>query len=341
MKRFLLSLALCLCSLTATFAQFSGSGSGTESDPYLIFYADQLTQVRNFLGKSGVYFKLMSDIDLTDWIEENSPNQGWQPIGVSSSKFNGIFDGNNHTISNLNIDRPSTDGVGLFGYADGATFKNIVIDETTITGQGDVGAVCGNASSSTFSNCTVTATISAKSNSVGGIAGFASGTFTNNKVANTAINGNDNTGGIVGSTQNSTFTSNDVSATIEGKNNVGGMTGYSNSSCSLDNNIAKCNIVGVDNVGGLIGQSSYGSGEYVSLKKSAFYGTIKAQSSVGGIIGLFTTASINGTPTINKCYSVSDIKATGDNIGGILGKGNLYNNIRLTISNTYHSAILR
>ena len=73
MKRFLLSLALCLCSLTAAFAQFSGSGSGTENDPYLIFYADQLTQVRNFLGKSGVYFKLMSDIDLADWIEENSP----------------------------------------------------------------------------------------------------------------------------------------------------------------------------------------------------------------------------------------------------------------------------
>ena len=84
MKRLLLSLALCLCSLTATFAQFSGSGSGTENDPYLIFYADQLTQVRNFLGKSGVYFKLMADIDLTDWIEENSPirvgNQSVYPL---------------------------------------------------------------------------------------------------------------------------------------------------------------------------------------------------------------------------------------------------------------------
>lgn len=251
MKRFLLSLALCLCSLTAAFAQFSGSGSGTENDPYLIFYADQLTQVRNFLGKSGVYFKLMSDIDLTDWIEENSPNQGWQPIGVSSSKFQGIFDGNNHTISNLNIDRPSSSAVGLFGYADGATFNNIVIVETTITGNGDVGAVCGNASSSTFSNCKVTATINAKGNTVGGIAGSASGTFTNNKVTNTTINGNDNVGGIVGYTGNATFTSNDVSAMIGGKNQVGGILGNTSSDyCSFDNNIVKCNIVGVDNVGG-------------------------------------------------------------------------------------------
>lgn len=337
MKRFLLSLALCLCSLTATFAQFSGSGSGTENDPYLIFYADQLTQVRNFLGKSGVYFKLMSDIDLTDWIEENSPNQGWQPIGVPSSKFQGFFDGNNHTISNLNIDRPSTDGVGLFGYADGATFKNIVIDETTITGNGDVGAVCGNASSSTFSDCKVTATLNAKGNTVGGIAGAAGGTFTNNKVANTVINGNDNVGGIVGYTENSTFTSNDVSATIEGKNEVGGICAFSRGNCSLDDNIAKCSIVGNDNVGGLIGQTAPVFDGTLSLSKCAFYGTIKAHSSVGGIIGFSSYAY---TVNISNCYSVSDIQAIGDNIGGILGYKNYLNGSScypLTISNSYHS----
>lgn len=340
MKRILLSLALCLCSLTATFAQFSGSGSGTENDPYLIFYADQLTQVRNFLGKSGVYFKLMSDIDLTDWIEENSPNQGWQPIGVSSSKFQGIFDGNNHTISNLNIDRPSSSGVGLFGYADGATFQNIVIDETTITGNGDVGAVCGNASSSTFSNCKVTATINAKGNTVGGIAGSANGTFTNNKVTNTTINGNDNVGGIVGdNTGTSTFTSHEVSATIKGNNNVAGILGYSGSSCSFDKNIAKCSIVGNDNVGGLVGKSYENSYTGFSLNKCAFYGTIKGRSSVGGIMG----CSNRSTEKISNCYSVSDIQATGDYIGGILGykdsDPDRYYTIfyPCTISNSYHS----
>ena len=334
MKRFLLSLALCLCSLTAAFAQFSGSGSGTENDPYLIFYADQLTQVRNFLGKSGVYFKLMSDIDLTDWIEENSPNQGWQQIGVSSSKFQGIFDGNNHTISNLNINRPSADGVGLFGYANGATFKNIVIDETTITGNGDVGPVCGNASSSTFSNCKVTATINAKGNTVGGIAGSASGTFTNNKVTNTTINGNDNVGGNVGYTGNATFTSNYVSAMIGGKNQVGGILGNSSSNCSFDNNIVKCNIVGVDNVGGLIGQIMQQEKLPLKIKKCAFYGTIKAHSRVGGVIGLFYSF---GNCDISNCYSICDIQATGDRIGGILGQKEGGYRASWSISNSYHS----
>ena len=65
MKRLLTSLAFVLCSLL-TFAQFSGSGSGTENDPYLIFNPIQLNQMRNFLNQSGVYFKLMADIDLTE-----------------------------------------------------------------------------------------------------------------------------------------------------------------------------------------------------------------------------------------------------------------------------------
>ena len=276
----------------------------------------------------------MSDIDLADWIEENSPNQGWQPIGVSSSKFQGIFDGNNHTISNLNINRPSADGVGLFGYANGATFKNIVIDETTITGNGDVGPVCGNASSSTFSNCKVTATINAKGNMVGGIAGSASGTFTNNKVTNTTINGNDNVGGIVGYTGNATFTSNDVSAMIGGKNQVGGILGNSSSNCSFDNNIVKCNIVGVDNVGGLIGEIMQQEKLSLKIKKCAFYGTIKAHSRVGGVIGLFYSF---GNCDISNCYSICDIQATGDRIGGILGQKEGGYSASWSISNSYHS----
>jgi hypothetical protein len=47
------------------FAQFSGSGSGTENDPYLIYNENQLAQLSNFLGQSGVVFKLQKDMDST------------------------------------------------------------------------------------------------------------------------------------------------------------------------------------------------------------------------------------------------------------------------------------
>lgn len=153
MKRLLTLGALFLCSLL-TFAQFSGSGSGTENDPYLILNPIQLNQLRNFLNKSGIYFKLMADIDLTEFLEEESPSQGWQPVGKSSSAiFKGSLDGNGHTISGLWIKRENTDYVGLFGYTSGAIIKNLKIVSTTIIGKNNVGGMSGYASSTSISNC--------------------------------------------------------------------------------------------------------------------------------------------------------------------------------------------
>ena len=47
MKRFL-QLAVALFITVCVHAQFSGTGSGTSADPYLIFNPIQLDQVRNF-----------------------------------------------------------------------------------------------------------------------------------------------------------------------------------------------------------------------------------------------------------------------------------------------------
>ncbi|MBV5331097.1 hypothetical protein JZU69_01505, partial [bacterium] len=37
------------------------------------------------------------------------------PIGDATTNFTGVFDGLGHTVSNLTINRPTTDYVGLFG----------------------------------------------------------------------------------------------------------------------------------------------------------------------------------------------------------------------------------
>ena len=121
MKRFMISVALSVCTMLS-WAQFSGSGSGTENDPYLIFYADQLNQVRNFLNQKGVYFKLMSNLNLTTWLDGNNPGQRWEPIGTEAAPFKGVFDGNGKTLQGFTISRGSSTYVGLFGKTDGATF---------------------------------------------------------------------------------------------------------------------------------------------------------------------------------------------------------------------------
>ena len=94
MKRLLTLAAMFLCCMATTFAQFSGSGSGTEEDPYLILNPIQLSQMRNYLNQSGVYCKLMANIDVEEFIEDEWSSQGWLPVGNSSSQFRGVLDGN-------------------------------------------------------------------------------------------------------------------------------------------------------------------------------------------------------------------------------------------------------
>lgn len=66
---------------------FAG-GNGTQDYPYLIATAEQLNNVRNFLGEAYkyTYFQLIAPIDLSSY-----PN--WVPIGDVNNPFYGIFYG--------------------------------------------------------------------------------------------------------------------------------------------------------------------------------------------------------------------------------------------------------
>lgn len=135
--KWLVTMAIVMVALLCpqwTRAQFSGSGSGTENDPYLIFNPIQLNEVRNYLDNSNVWFKMMYDIDLEEWLADNNPTQGWQPIGNNSSKFKGHFLGMGHTITGFYINRQSTDYVGLFGYTDGAVISDLTIEGESVKG---------------------------------------------------------------------------------------------------------------------------------------------------------------------------------------------------------------
>lgn len=82
---------------SATMYAFSGQGSGTEKDPYLVTNADELFEVRNDLSAC---YKQINDIDLSEWNYGESPNMGWMPIGTSTTPFSGTYDGCNYTIKN-------------------------------------------------------------------------------------------------------------------------------------------------------------------------------------------------------------------------------------------------
>ena len=280
MKRLLTSAALFLCSLL-TFAQFSGSGSGTESDPYLIFNPIQLNQLRNFLNQSGVYFKLMADIDLVEYSEDEFGSQGWSPIGTYSTPFRGILDGNGKSINGLCINRSTTDYVGLFAHVKNATIKNLALNNVNIVGKDMVGAFWGFSSgSSKVNNCSVSGCV--KGNiCVGGCAGNGYTTLSD-VISSAIVLGNNKTGGLVGST-------------VE----------------SISNCKVYANITGFDNTGGICGCLF---SNYQTISNSTFVGDVTGNSNVGGIAGFKRNYG-----NMTKCFVAAHIVGTGDNVGGLTG----------------------
>ena len=89
---------------------------------------------------------LTADIDMTG-IDHSPIGRYTKEDGSvrDTYKFAGKFDGQFHTISNLIIDRPDDEAIGLFGFCRGnAKIKNIIMDAScSITGKNRVGSIIG------------------------------------------------------------------------------------------------------------------------------------------------------------------------------------------------------
>ena len=87
-------------------------GSGTEADPYIVEYANDMLAMNNDL-KDGepTYIKLGADIDMSS-IEE------WMPVNITEPYKTIHFDGDGHTISNMYSN--ATTMCSLFGAITGS-----------------------------------------------------------------------------------------------------------------------------------------------------------------------------------------------------------------------------
>ena len=190
---FIAAAVLIIPTTTASAASFSG-GDGSSGNPYRISTAADLAAIAQQVNNSGiahydgVYFKLYNDINLG--------GMEWAPIGKNDSTywFNGNFDGDGHTISNLTITQKTDGGfLGLFGCSRG-TIKNLFIKNVNINaayGEKAAGAICA-ANYGTIEKCGVdSGTIVDKSSGIGGISGRNYGTISQcyNKADLTTENG--------------------------------------------------------------------------------------------------------------------------------------------------------
>lgn len=264
-----------------------------------IYNADQLAyvakQVNNgVVGWDKASYKIMNDIDLSSYAN-------WSPIGNNSKPFTGTFDGNGKKFTGLTINT-KYDYIGLFGYVNEATIKNLVVENLSISGY--------NLYNSSRSNDPL-------SDQVGGLIGYSRDSIvTNSYTSGGTITGFHNVGGLIGYAENTNITCSYTTVDVIGNTYVGGLIGYFNyyggTAPTVENTHATGAITGSWYVGGLIGFKS--SGE---LKKSYAKGAVTGQTYVGGLIGKTSFGSVENT------YATGNV-TVGDfhgaiYVGGLIG----------------------
>ena len=264
----------------------------------------------------------------------------YEPI----SGFNGTFDGQGYTVSNLTFTDAEYGYIGFFGYAD----EDAVIRDLTVSvdiscigdGESDVaGLVASN--DGLIENCHVSGTISAPAcSAVGGIAGASSGVIENCTNA-AGITGHNAVAGIAGEGSGSISNcSNTADITVSGWN-AGGIAGYYGgdvTDCTnsgdlygedwhiggvvgyhYDGTVSGCSnsgaVTGVDRTGGVVGQTD---GDVLGCDNSGFVCDLPEfdwGESFGGVVGYCNMG------WLEDCGNTAQISTDTYYVGGILGAG--------------------
>lgn len=278
-----------------------------------IFTIDDLNNVRNDLTASGaslvggpisgfIGYELMNDLDFDNdahYIDKSLKTEftsglGWLPIGTSSSsnQFNTIFDGNNHKISNLLINRTTTHN-GLFGSTGLLSkIKNLSIGVKFLSGDSQTGGLVGS-NAGDVDNCSVTGTINnSTDNDCGLLIGYHDqGSITNCYSIGSVTSSSFNVGGLIGAVGNS-----------------------SSDNWSISNCYSNANVSGTSQTGGLVGFFNRGVGTVTSCYAT---GNITARGdNSGGFAGI---ASSSTSMTIISCYATGNVNSTNRDVGGFIG----------------------
>ena len=229
-------------------------------------------------------YDINGDGEKTSLKDEMTTDKGFQPIGTNEKEknFKGKFEGNAYTISNLMINRPNEDNVGLFGYIKGidsdnyATIVGLNVENIKVNGKKYVGGIVGYIHSYTDINeVTVSGNVSGEANFIGGIVGYIYNenysVNVTSVISNTNVTGNQYVGGLIGHgdrTDSSTKITGIVeSGTISGINYVYGSGTYYKSG-TLSNPYAYVNEKVV------IKSTGFSSGKGGTIYEDSEYGNI-------------------------------------------------------------------
>ena len=275
----------------------------------LAIFATQVNEGENFKGKK-VY--LLSDIDLA--------GNEWTPIGNSTNQFQGTFDGNNKTISNLVI-TGNNSNVGLFGMTTNGEIKNLTVNNAKVSGYLNVAVVAGTPYTSKYTNINVTGHVEVNGfayvGAVGGKNAYANWTDVTVDVDETSyVNANSvengtayrtYVGGVCGFNGEGGHSFTNISSNIDVTGStidVGGLFGiahygnnFVNCSCSGDVEItAAAEAADAEEIGGIAGVWNNGGAD-VTFDGCSFTGTLKTNITEG--------VDLSDNTIVGKAYSAS------------------------------------
>ena len=264
-------------------------GDGSEGSPYIITKAEELEWFRNEVNRDGgdtkACAKLTADIDLKDFChaaDDSKIEKSWEPIGNSNKNYQGTFDRNGKTITNLYINATQA-YMGLFGCTYQSTIKNLTVENANVT--------------NTRNNTGILA----------GKAGFES-TLQNIKISETCqIKGGDDTGGIAGKLDGNA--NNCVNyATVQGIKDVGGLFGYydragnSMTACANYGKVTASSQI----AGGLVGYFSGGT-----IQNCANYGAVTGTDRVAGMAAYVSAGKIQNVFSYGNVFATDNTQEVG------------------------------
>ena len=297
-------------------------GDGSIGNPYQIASVADFNELTVHPADWSKHFILTADIDLSGTVLSNSPiapDRDTLCGGFQGVPFTGSFNGNGHTISNLQIESPESRYIGLFGKIVGATVSNLLLDNAVINGRSRVGVLAGACSYGMIINCGTTGSITGVEY-VGGLIGYNIQGFIEASSADCLVAGRSSVGGLVGENGHGTITRCKVSHSItvsepSGYSYAGGLAGCNTGdieySCFTSDLIVDGNEI---TVGGIAGvnysgniTSVYTTGNVMSHASSS--------NTTGGFIGYLAGGSARYS------YSTAAVDATGESgsAGGFIG----------------------
>mgnify|MGYP000081790542 CR=1 FL=1 len=248
--------------------------------------AYQLTDVYGLqgAGSAGMLnknYKLANNIDASGTALWNGGvgGAGFDPIGDNTTRFTGTFDGNNKTVSNLTINRPGQDYVGLMGdLGTGGTVTNVGLVNVSVDGLFYVGGIAGN-SGGTISNSYATGRVEGQGEA-GGLVGVNSGAGQiSNSYVTSSVTGYSYVGGLVG-TNGGTISESYATGSVTGNYRVGGLVGTNWGAGQISNSYATGSVSGNDYVGGLVSIND------ATISNSYATGSVGGIGHVGGLVGI-------------------------------------------------------